>query len=137
MGKLKLFVLLLLCATAAGAQTTMDEYNYCTKGYRLVTESGMTPKMGYTVETVPAAQAKYGQYQIGKLIEQSTGQCKALIVDYWKADLVHHYFCIPRTGTDAELAERTYQDWTIYLGIIYLFNLSGWVIILLLFLRLQ
>ena len=48
------FVALLLFTTSfcAKAQTTLEEYNYITKGYKVQTDSGLDMKKGYELSDI-------------------------------------------------------------------------------------
>lgn len=129
--KAVLFIGMLLVAGACcQAQTTMDEYLYCTKGFRETRDMGMGTKSGYRIEKIAPAQAKYGTYEMDKLVNEGTGKVKALIIVYWKGDMINHYFCICAPGTASDVAERAFGDWVTYFnGIGQVSNVDGEMIL--------
>jgi hypothetical protein len=46
------------CTSTAIAQTTLEEYNYLTKGYKIQIESGLDMKKGYRIEDVTQYHTK-------------------------------------------------------------------------------
>ena len=50
MKKLTIAIMLMLCSFVLISQTTMEEYNYITKGYKIMLESGLDLKEGYEIK---------------------------------------------------------------------------------------
>jgi len=113
----KLFYLLLFVSFNLFAQpdstavegTTIEEYNYLTKGYKIQIESGLDMKKGYVLKNVPGYFSDKMSYTNDNLFKResnykllykdgSTKPCAILMIltVYHKSKLTGtHYFCIP------------------------------------------
>lgn len=101
---------LLICFAATHAQdvvTTLEEYNYLTKGYKVQIESGLDMKKGYTF-TEGHSPIVYGNYTFTfkPLVRESTNETAAILLiinsKAWGNNT--YYFCIPRNNQ--ELSSR-------------------------------
>jgi hypothetical protein len=113
-------LLLLVCLTAFGQfapdttqvgpnPTTVEEYNYLTKGYKVQVESGLDMKKGYSFQDM--GQVKHGSYSfdIKGLIRDAKKELAGLLV-VTKSDISgkSYYVCIPINN--AELFAKYYAD---------------------------
>lgn len=121
---MKLTTLLLLLGVTAHAQvmdsvagqkmtiTTVEEYNYLTKGYKVQIESGLDMKKGYSFgESVKATVDGKTIFQFRPLIRESTKEVCAVLLtltvyNMWGETIT--YFCIPRNNY--ELAAQFNKD---------------------------
>jgi hypothetical protein len=102
-----------LLSTGAFAQTTLEEYNYLTKGYRVQIESGLDMKKGYTFSDIPSFRISYSNgvaidadfkalYKEGQKIPQ------ALLCIFSRSDNpIKEYICIPQFGSSKEIWDST------------------------------
>ncbi|MDY0388208.1 MAG: hypothetical protein RBT65_14025 [Methanolobus sp.] len=113
---LKTIVLTLafFCTTQLFAQTTQEEYNYITKGYKIQIESGLDMKKGYLLNDL-------GDWGLNTGTEKRNCEFKALIRDgeskpcaimmiYKRIDIANgakYYICIPSSDSSSEIWDQT------------------------------
>lgn len=92
------------------AQTTEEEFNYCTKGYGQQVENGVDPiKKGYKVEDIPVKYERKGRkYSFKKLIKVGTGLRAIIIIVQVRENI--QYGCIPDPKTESILWENAMND---------------------------
>lgn len=101
-------VLLCLVANWSNAQTTQEEFNYCSKGYKIQIESGLDMKKGYSIGFV-------GHHFVGEIAteykelyrENEEYPCAWILY-------LHHggnsyYLCLPHAKSSQEIWT---QYWT-------------------------
>jgi hypothetical protein len=113
-----LFTLTFFClAYYAQAQTgtTLEEYNYCTKGYKVQIESGLDMKRGYSIGQVQelpkyktASVAFIELYRFGENPNEA-GQLAATIMRVTTGTGTK-YLCIPNKMADNELWLKYFND---------------------------
>lgn len=86
------------------SQTTLEEYNYITKGYKVQIESGLDMKKGYEFEDVDKVKIGIRVAELKKLIN---GQKKiaAYMIIYQKENGPKDYICIPSPNSDKEVTD--------------------------------
>lgn len=102
MKKIKLLSILLFSVLVSFGQTTQEEYNYITKGYKVQIESGLDMKKGYSLVDLGSWKS-YAEEQERECIFKGlmrTGQTKpsAIMMIYKRNDIsngVTYYICIP------------------------------------------
>lgn len=100
-----LFFLFNAAVTLAQEPTTQDEYNYCTKGYKSVEESGVDLKAGYKAKQLASAKYKSGYTYTanvkGLYRDGEDKPCALIII----ADLdgKKNYLCVPTNDADVAL----------------------------------
>lgn len=104
---LALVFFLLASACLLNAQTSWDEYNYCTKGYKDVVEKGLNEKAGYKVEdvisnTVSATDGTQRKIAV-KVLKRENGRVAAYIVIYRLREEARQYYCIPSPSSALEI----------------------------------
>jgi hypothetical protein len=79
------------------SQTSMEEYNYITKGYKVQLESGLDMKKGYEFEDLNSHTAGIRTASLKKLVKINSGkrQIAAYMIVYQKEQSPKEYFCIP------------------------------------------
>ena len=110
-----IFILLFtFMAFALSAQTTLDEYNYVTKGYKIQQESGLDMKRGYhlvglinTEYNDAFANRKIALY--GLVRDGDTKMC-AMMVKYQVNTASPIYMCIPTYNADQSLWKMTNDE---------------------------
>lgn len=89
----------------AKAQTTMEEYNYATKGYGMQQEAGLGIKEGYNV--VDIAQISKGERKVilKELVRTTTKPqtIAAYILIYQLNNNPKEYICIPDPKSEKEI----------------------------------
>ncbi len=113
MKKLLFFVpIFIVFVISASGQTTLEEYNYITKGYKVQIESGLDMKKGYTIKDYGNWGLNHGEET--RDIEfkglYRTGQTKpcAIMLIYKRTDIssgVTWYICIPSNQSEDSIWE--------------------------------
>jgi len=111
-----LFIMVFLFFNAFG-QTTEEEYNYLTKGYKIQKESGLDMKKGYNLQLfkfykpngIPSGWEFSGLFHDGEKVP-----CAILAV-FKKINFDNEleyekYFCIPSPSSDEMMMVRTQQE---------------------------
>ncbi len=106
-------ICLLLCLSQTFAQkaspTTLEEYNYVTKGYRMQTEGGLDPKKGYHFNDL--FERAFGNYNfVSKALirEQKNEVGAILVIVSSKISQKDYYLCIPVDNID--LLQKYWAD---------------------------
>ncbi|MBK7384136.1 MAG: energy transducer TonB [Flavobacteriales bacterium] len=113
-----LFQLVLLAPSITYAQTTMDEYNYLTKGYRIQLESGLDMKRGYYFTDVGQFDVPYQGFSRTTTIkhlcrEVDSLPCATLIIHERKNTAFLKYLCVPHVSSKVEVWQKAKEDyWT-------------------------
>ena len=92
------------------SQTTVDEWNYITKGYKIQKESGLDMKKGYELVFVTSANFQdpgvLRTFIFKKLIKISDKKVHAIMVEYMfqnRRGTAINYFCIPLKNSSPEI----------------------------------
>ena len=117
---------LLLSVSEAQSQTTMEEYNYVTKGYQIQLESGLDMKKGYRLEyitetsAVMAGDSSYRKTEFKALYRGSDSSLAAIMCTYSFVvngkTISTDYLCIPQPGSSKEIWSNVYQKISEYTG---------------------
>ena len=109
-------VLVLMMLSSEGrAQTTFEEYNYVTKGYRVQIESGLDMKKGYTFADINSYRLSYttGGFRETefKALFKEEGKKPAAILCIFTSSTYpsKEYICIPQPNSPRELWDSTYS----------------------------
>ena len=96
-------------------QTTQDEYNFITKGYKIQVESGLDMKKGYSLKDITEystnSNGSVRKVEFKALLR--TGQTKpcAILCKYKRLDTgFSEYLCIPTYDTPIEIWEETFNS---------------------------
>lgn len=94
--------------------TTLEEYNYVTKGYSIQIESGLDMKKGYKIEPPfekTALKGNFSTISYSILIREETKKLAAIILKVVPNNAPNRikYLCIP--VNNRELFERYYTDY--------------------------
>lgn len=122
MKKSLLIVALLFTALSLKSQeilspTTMTEYNYVTKGYKIQLESGLDMKKGYTFKRftgrMPVALKGITRYtEFMHLFKEGVKSPVAILVMISNSSSPNvFYFCIPNLYSSQELWNQASSDW--------------------------
>lgn len=117
------FTLLIVAfmAVCLQAQTTLEEYNYVTKGYKIQIESGLDMKKGYTFKDLFVISTNYSNVPRTATFKAlyRSGQASpcAIMMIYQKEKLTPEYVCVPHFLSDDSI-------WKMYAEKIALFNVG-------------
>ncbi len=104
MKKIFIYIFLgFLCTKRGFAQTTVEEYNYLTKGYRIQIETGLDMKSGYTLQDAGTYKTSSRSCNFKALIRKNTDDLAGTLAIFHAANGAYYYFCIPTIGSPDEL----------------------------------
>jgi hypothetical protein len=114
----KILLLLLGLPVFACAQTTMDEYNYMTKGYQVQRESGLDMKRGYETKEICNSYTilnyQNRTFKFIKLIRLVDKSCCGIIVEYTmmsdKGIKTIKYFAVPQMNSSDDIWKLVRQN---------------------------
>lgn len=96
-----------VCATTLYSQTTQEEYNYITKGYKLQIEGGLDMKKGYSLIDLGSwgltHNPEHRECSFKGLVRQGQTKPCAIMMIYKRTDVANGaiwYICVP--SIDAE-----------------------------------
>ena len=101
-----------LLTTRVTAQTTMEEYNYVVKGYKVQVESGLDMKKGYELTQIDKTSAGERVASLSKLVKVTGTQKKtvAYMLAYNKSGGATDYYCIPQPNSDDEIRDLFWKS---------------------------
>ena len=115
------FVAIIASVFAIGQGTTLEEYNYVTKGYKIQIESGLDDKAGYSWKDIgtwkltwPSGEKRECEFKWLMKDEVYNGKtishrCATLMI-YKRTDIsngARHYVCIPEANSSSDLWDKT------------------------------
>ena len=107
MKTLIIVILLISSALHCFSQTTLEEWNYITKGYKIQVESGLDMKKGYQIvfDHKQNDGSIYCEFWTLLKVNRGIGEKVAIMVitNYDGG----HYYCIPKMGNDE--VDKLYQ----------------------------
>ena len=108
-------ILMMWVSSSANAQTTEEEYNYITKGYKIQIESGLDMKKGYRFEDVDSWGLKYSGFERNASFKMlyRDGEKKpcAILMKLDRTNTTFEaYLCIPHYFSDDQIWKRAYND---------------------------
>ena len=118
-------VVLLLGASKSLSQTTMEEYNYITKGYKVQLESGLDMKQGYRFEdlnesSLASGDSSYKKTDFKALYRRDESAPCAILCIFTNVvngvTLNTDYICIPHLDSSKDLWTMTYKKIAEYTG---------------------
>lgn len=115
--------LLIICSAATFAQTTLEEYNYVTKGYKIQLEGGLDMKKGYRFENLPEYNTKSLIFGVMRNItfkallrDGETKPCALLCVLSISGEEQSNYICIPHFASSQQIWDLANQELNSYAG---------------------
>ena len=120
-------VLLLVGTSMCLCQTTMEEYNYITKGYKVQMESGLDMKKGYQFEDLnssifpdPGDSTTYKKTEFKALLREGQSTPCAIMCIFTtvtKSKIENaDYICIPHSDSPKEIWSLAYDKVSAYSG---------------------
>ncbi|KAB2913524.1 MAG: hypothetical protein F9K23_17010 [Bacteroidetes bacterium] len=109
-----IIALLLAVSLPAISQTTQEEYNYITKGYKTQVESGLDMKKGYSFKdygtfTIEEGKEKRQCEFKGLFRDGQTKPCAVMMI-FRRTDISNgavHYICIPSSDAPEDIWKQT------------------------------
>lgn len=105
------------------SQTTQEEYNYITKGYKVQIESGLDMKKGYSFKDLQGGKTTKGSEKrscsLKALYRDGSDKACAIMIIYKRTDIsdgVQYYFCVPSMNADEEMWDLAFRDMTSKIG---------------------
>jgi len=109
-----LMLTILFATTSIFGQTTQEEYNYITKGYKVQVESGLDMKKGYTLTDLGDWGLNSGSENrtclFKALVRQGQTKPCAIMMIYKRTDIsngANYYVCIPSSDASDEIWNQT------------------------------
>lgn len=99
-----LLIVLSIVSFSLLSQTTQEEYNYLTKGYKIQIESGLDMKSGYSLQAItthsvgPRVTEFLGLYRDGENVP-----CATLMIYTHQNTGFKRYLCIPSFDADPKI----------------------------------
>lgn len=125
------FIISICLAQAISAQTTLEEYNYVTKGYKIQIESGLDMKKGYSFKDLVTVSTNFDVKRTikfkGLYREGDSAPC-AIMGIYQRQGYGPEFICVPHQLSDetiwdkfskriSDFSSGTYALQTISLGL--------------------
>ena len=105
-----LLIVIVAFATTSNlqAQTTLEEYNYVTKGYKVQIESGLDMKKGYEFEDVESQTTNERTAKLKVLYRTKSGkkEIAAYMIVYYKTGNAKQYICIPHPSSEEDILHK-------------------------------
>jgi hypothetical protein len=107
-----LHVLLITSIPNIKAQTTLEEYNYVTKGYKVQIESGLDMKNGYEFVDIDNYSNELRSAQLKGLyrIKEKSRVLACYLVDYKTKGTPEEFICIPNPNSDPEILKKYWEQ---------------------------
>lgn len=110
MKKLFALAVVILVATISKAQTTIDEYNYVIKGYKIQIESGLDMKKGYEISNMGTEATAERRVILKKLVRTNTKKTAAYMLEYKLGNNPAEYICIPSPNSSADILKLYWES---------------------------
>lgn len=103
--KLILLINLVFISNSFFSQTTLEEYNYITKGYKVQIESGLDMKKGYLFEDVYSQKSgeRLAELKVLYRIKETKKEIAAYLLKYSKEGNEPEYLCVPNPNSEKEI----------------------------------
>jgi len=94
--------------TKVFGQTSLEEYNYVTRGYKIQVESGLDMKKGYQFEDIDKQTTKEREAVLKVLyrIKEGNKVIAAYLIIYKRSGLPTEYICIPNPNSGEEIMNK-------------------------------
>ncbi|MCA1967230.1 MAG: hypothetical protein LDL23_11350 [Flavobacterium sp.] len=109
-----LVITILFSITSSFGQTTQEEYNYITKGYKVQLESGLDMKKGYSFKDMGNSTVTSGSEkrttEFKALLKEGQSKPAAIMMIYKRTDIANGaviYVCIPSPDAPKEIWQQT------------------------------
>lgn len=108
-------ILMMLFIVLGSAQTTTEEYNYLTKGYKIQLESGLDMKKGYTIEKKWVFSDNYITFERKSTFyylyrDSEKAPCATLMIVERSDTRFQTYLCIPHIDSEESIWKQARTD---------------------------
>ena len=102
---ISLVVLTSYFATEIFGQTTLEEYNYITKGFKIQIDSGLDMKKGYEIEDIDRQSTKERTAELKALyrVVDNKKEIAAYMIVYKLSPNPVEYICVPNPKSNDEI----------------------------------
>ena len=110
---LHIVLLFLVYSVNAISQTTLEEYNYVSKGYKVQLESGLDMKKGYRFDDIYSIHMEYSDNEVKEtefkaLLRDSLRMPVAIMCIFsHSGSLPKEYICLPQFNSSKEIWKLT------------------------------
>lgn len=105
-----IIALFLLTSYHIHAQTTLEEYNYVTKGYKIQIESGLDMKDGYKLNDIESVKTGTRSVHIKVLKRVENMETAAFMLIYQKEGNPEQYLCVPHPSSEREVIDKFWSS---------------------------
>ena len=107
---------LIFFSTLSFSQTTMEEYNYISKGYKIQLESGLDMKRGYKIIDIETFKVEHSSWHraitFKVLVREEPESPAAIIMIVERSDSNYKaYYCIPLYDSDETVWKQAYDNY--------------------------
>lgn len=119
MKSILILVAAMICSLAGYSQTTLEEYNYLTKGYKIQIESGLDMKKGYRMvelhdhglkKLVGKNAVKFEMGVRGLYRDKEVAPCAILVIFHRSDRDKESFICIPHWKSEQEIWNLFYAE---------------------------
>lgn len=103
MRKIIFTITISLFSLASFAQTSLEEYNYVTKGYKVQIESGLDMKKGYELVSLGQEISGERKVEVKKLNRTENKTIAAYLIIYQRKGAPDEYICVPNPNSDKNI----------------------------------
>ena len=100
----------LICSAQKINPTTLEEYNYCSVGYKIQLQTKMEMKSGYNLQDYNSCEESERKVEFKGLFRNNEKNPCAIIMIYTKVRGAPDYFCIPTKDANPELWNKFYKS---------------------------
>lgn len=100
-------------AVSSFSQTSQEEYNYITKGYKVQIESGLDMKKGYSFEDIDLRKTSERTAQLKAFYKTKEGNKKELVaymIIYTRSGKASEYICIPHPKSEDSIMKQYWKQ---------------------------
>lgn len=99
---------LMIFSPILNGQTTLEEYNYVTKGYKVQIESGLDMKKGYEFVSIDTVTTRIATAEMKTLyrIKDSKKEIAAYLIIYDRTGRTTEYICVPNPKSNDEIMQK-------------------------------
>lgn len=106
------FIALITLTFSLKAQTSLEEYNYLTKGYKVQIESGLDMKQGYELKDIDSKSTKDRTASLKVLyrVKGASKEISGYLVIYNKNGNAQEYICIPHPASSDDIMTKYWNQ---------------------------
>jgi len=103
-----IIISIIILSPNLNGQTTLEEYNFITKGYKVQIESGLDMKKGYEFAEIDTVSTRIATAEMKILyrIKDSKKEIAAYMIIYKRTGRTTEYICVPNPNSDEEIMQK-------------------------------